>query len=104
MDLSAKMPAKMDSQLDARMPAKMDSDAPAFAGEGGSDDAPVVPIKNTSVDQRGQWDAVDRERGLDWQTKDRLHGPTSWEAGKDRINNGEGGLPQRDPDNDGDLN
>lgn len=95
MELSAKMPATMDATQEATMPAKRESDAPAFKGEGGSMKPSLNPIMTESNPHDGQWDAVDRERGIGWETADRLHGPTSWELNRDRINNGEGGLPQR---------
>lgn len=103
MKLSDKMPAQMNSTLAAKMPSTMESDAPAYAGEGGSDDAPVVPISRDSAQQDPQWDNLN-EVGEKWNTTDKKTGKCGdWQA-CDRVETNVGGLPQRDPDNDGDLN
>lgn len=104
MKLSDRMPAQQDSTLPAKMPDMIPSDAPPYAGEGGSDDAIVMEIsRDTKRDSRLSWECVDDQKG-DWQTTDAKSGTGKmWEASDD-IEAPEGGLPQRDPDNDGDLN
>jgi len=100
MKLSDQMPAQMDSTLPAKMPDSMPSQAKPTAG-GGSDDAPVVPIATTIPTQSQQVDNLNLV-GEKWQTTDKKTG-SSWEV-TDRVESNKGGLPQRDPDNDGDLN
>jgi len=102
MKLSDKMPAQQDSTLAARMPAKMDSDAPAYKGEGGSDDPADSPIAQKSTGGV-DWQSIN-EKGESWQTADKKTGPGDGYSLQDRKETDTGGLPQRDPDNDGDLN
>lgn len=93
--LSDSMPAQQDSTLAAKMPDRMSSDAPAYAGEGGSKDAPQDPISNQSQPQDAEWQCTDRERGISHETADRVNGEKiGWET-TDRNNTAEGGLPQR---------
>ena len=103
MKLSAKMPSQMDAKLPAKMPDSMPSDSQT-TGDGRSDDAPVVEIsRDTKRDSRLTWESIDDQKG-DWQATDAKSGTGKlWEASDD-IEGPEGGLPQRDPDNDGDLN
>lgn len=102
MDLSAKMPATQPATMEAKMPSQIASDAPPYAGEGGSDDAPDV---ETSQQSTGgvEWQAInDNKPG--WEIgNDEQKGPT-WEMEDRKDENDEGAMPQRDPDDDGDLN
>lgn len=104
MDLSDKMPARQDSTLAAKMPAKMNSDRPGFKDEGKSDDAPVVPISRDSAPADTEWECINEQHGDMWQTSDQKTGPSDGYSLDDRKENESGGMPQRDPDNDGDLN
>lgn len=80
MDLSAKMPAQMDSSLPAKMPAVMTSEAPAIGG--GPAKAPAVPISRDSAQNDPMWENVD-DKGVAWETADKKLGAT-WEA-TDRL-------------------
>jgi len=80
MNLSAKMPAQMDSSLAAKMPATMTSDAPATGG--GSLKPQVVPISRDSTQNDPQWVNVD-DKGAAWQTEDKKTG-SEWEV-SDRL-------------------
>lgn len=100
MDLSAKMPAQMDSTLAAKMPATMKSEAET-SGDNGSNDAPVVPIVRDSAQNDQEWESINDDKP-GWETQDKKTG-SEWEL-TDRKETDIGGRPQRDPDNDGDLN
>lgn len=80
MDLSAKMPAQMDSTLAAKMPSTMKSDAPPTGGNGPMK-APEVPISRDSKqddpeweslnDDRPGWEATDKKTGAEWEMTER---------------------------------
>lgn len=76
MNLSAKMPAQMDSTLAAKMPAQMASDATAIGG--GSEKPPVVQIIRDSTQNDPEWLNKD-DKGADWQTEDKKLG-SEWEV------------------------
>lgn len=75
MNLSAKMPAQMDSSLAAKMPATIASDASPIGG-GGSN--PVVAIVRDSTQNDPEWVNKD-DKGAGWQTEDKKTG-AEWEV------------------------
>lgn len=76
MQLSAKMPAQMDSTLPAMGPATMPSDSQVTGG-GGPMTPPVVQISRDSTQTDPQWINVD-DKGASWETADKKLGST-WE-------------------------
>lgn len=101
MKLSAKMPAQMDSTLAAKMADSMPSDSQK-TGDGGSNDAPVTPIVRDSS-PTVEWQSLnDNKPG--WEATDGEFNSKGWEVTDRKDENNEGAMPQRDPDNDGDLN
>ncbi len=103
MDLSIKMPASQPATMDAKMPATMKSDEPPFPDEGKSDDAPVEVCSQTTP-KTVEWASINDNGGMGWDVaSDDQKGPT-WELEDRKDESDEGALPQRDPDNDGDLN
>lgn len=103
MKLSDKMPSQMDPMMSPRMPAQMESNAPPYAGEGGSDDPAVVPIVNQSSYGSVTCQSISQNSGPAWETADNKTG-SAWMASDRKNETDKGSLPQRDPDNDGDLN
>lgn len=75
--LSDSMPAQQDSKMPATFSDNMPSDAPAYAGEGGSQDAPQVAISRDSQSQNAEWVNL-QEKGPDWETADKKTG-SEWE-------------------------
>jgi hypothetical protein len=101
MKLSAKMPATMDSTLPAKMPATMPSDTQQ-TGDGSSDDAPQMACSQTTP-KTVKWESInDNKPGWDIGSDEQKL--TTWELMDRKDENDEGAMPQRDPDNDGDLN
>lgn len=101
-ELSAKMPAMVDSRLPAQDPATRPSDT-SNTGDGGSDDAPVVEISRDTPKPSVTWESInDNKPGWDIGTAEQK-GP-EWELADRRDENDENAMPQRDPDSDGDLN
>ena len=76
MELSAKMPAQMDSTLPAKREARMPSDSQQTGG-GGPMTAPVVAISRDSAPQDNQWVNL-QEKGPAWETAEKKTGG-EWE-------------------------
>lgn len=75
MNLSAKMPAQMDSTLPAKREASMPSDSQLTGG--GSMKPPSVAIVRDSQSNDPQWVNVN-ESGPKWETADKKTG-NEWE-------------------------
>lgn len=86
MDLSAKMPATMDSTLPAKLDACLPSDSQKTGG--GLATNPIVPVIIQSPPSDSMWVNL-QEKGPLWETVDKKTGE-NWEANdrKEGENNG----------------